>query len=42
MKLKALVFAMAAILLGTLSAQAAATMCCDQPACCQGGSCCGK
>lgn len=41
MKFKALVFAFAAILFASLSAQAATTFtCCDNPACCDGSSCC--
>lgn len=41
MKLKALVFAFAAVLMLSLSAQAATVFtCCGDPACCDGGSCC--
>jgi hypothetical protein len=42
MKFKALAFAFAAILFASLSAQAATTIasCGDNPACCDGGSCC--
>lgn len=41
MKFKALVFAFAAALLLSLSAQAATVnMCCGNPACCDGSSCC--